>query len=90
MCSSTLPEMPVMLVPGCARLFTKPSSTGSSEAAITMGIVCVAFCSIFVVRAEAESTRSGGSLTSSRTNACSRSSWPAAEVQRYSMLRPSS
>ena len=36
-------ESPVMLPPGRDRLFTRPASTGSPIAAITIGMVLVAF-----------------------------------------------
>ena len=82
--SPTKKLIPVALPPGRARLATRPSWTGSSATAKTMGIVVVA---ALAAKAEGVPPVTAMTATCRRTNSAaiagSRSYWPSA--QRYSI-----
>src|SRR5204863_72365 len=67
---------PVMLPPGCARLFTSPKPTGSAPVPITIGIVLVAFWTAKLAARGPETMTLGLRRTNSFAKSGSRSMTP--------------
>lgn len=78
-------DIPVLLPPGRARLFTRPLPIGSPMVAITMGIVVVAICAARAAGVPCTTITSGFSRTSPAANAGRRPESPSAALQ--SMMR---
>ena len=80
---------PVMFPPGCAKLETKPCSTGSLTAAITIGMELVACRRAWTTGVVLPMITSGASATSSAASARMRLASAPAKRVSISMLRPS-
>lgn len=81
--SGAMLASPVMLLPGRARLATRPAATGSPETVKTMGIVLVACLAASVGGGDAVTMTSTFMRTSSAASPGSRSYCPSAD--RYSI-----
>ena len=69
-------DIPVVLLPGCARLLTRPLPTGSEEAPMTIAMVDVARCAAAVATAPAVTMASTPRRTSSSAGPARRSGQP--------------
>ena len=79
---------PVMLLPGRAKLATKPLPTGSPTSTKRIGIVEVSFCRIAVTKLEVGTIRSGEALTSSLAKVRTLSGIPPVHRMSIRILRP--
>ena len=87
--SSSIPETPVTLPPGFARLFAKPAATGSPVAAMTIGIVFVNLTAAFASGVQAVTMTSTLESTSPRMMASSFSGLPLASWVSMTTVLPS-
>src|SRR5262249_49066711 len=75
-------ETPVMLCPGRPRLSTKPLPTGSLDAAMTIGIVAVAFCAALITGVSPATMTSTLRCTTSAASSARRPTSPPPRPRR--------
>src|ERR1051326_1601403 len=86
--SAALMARPVRLPPGCARLATIPTATGSATPTITIGIEVVACLAANVAGVPCVTNTSTFFATRAAARLARRSGWPSAPLNSISKSRP--
>src|SRR5262249_40947081 len=86
--SVVIPEFPVTLAPGRARLATSPAPTGSPTLTKTMGIVLVAFLAASEACVTTETMTSTSSWTNSSADALSPPQLPSGNWRSVTVVAP--